>query len=205
MALFALPAPARRSAPRGAGVGEWDRPGRLPADLWRALLADAETVRRYHQRVYRRDGGCWYWTGALSSSGYPRLRAGSRVLDPDRPGSHVVAGHVFGWQISRGLLHPDPVTGQLPVIRHSCDEALCCRPGHWVAGSPAENTADYAARGHVVGSPLTDRRGPGGRARAIRDAILAALGQSASPGEIEAAIQAASSAGLPGAQQALPF
>ena len=54
---------------------------------------------------------------------------------------------------------PDPVTGQLPVIRHACDESSCCRPGHWLAGSHAENAADYAARGHVTGSPLTDRRG----------------------------------------------
>ena len=205
MTLFAVPAQARRSAPRGQGVGEWDRPGRLPADLWRALLTDPETVRRYHERVYRRDRGCWYWTGALSSSGHPRMRAGSRVLDPDRPGSHVVVGHVFGWQISRGLLHPDPVTGQLPVIRHACDESSCCRPGHWVAGSPAQNAADYAARRHVAGSPLTDVRGPGGRAMAIRGAILAALAAGASLAEVELAIEAASAAGIPGAQQALPF
>jgi hypothetical protein len=55
----------------------------------------------------------------------------------------------------------------------------------------------------VAGSPLTDRRGPGGRARAIRDAILAALAAEGSPADVEAAIWSASSAGITGAQQAL--
>lgn len=206
MTVLAVPAPARRRWAAGhRRVGEWDRPGRLPADLWRALLADPETVQRYHERIYRRDRGCWYWTGALSSSGHPRMRAGSRAPDPGRPGSHVVAGQVLGWQLSRGLLLPDPVTGRLPIIRHTCDESSCCRPGHLAAGSPAQNAADYAARGRVAGTPLTDIRGPRGRAVAIRKAILTALAEDASPAEIEMAIEAASASGIPGAQQPLPF
>jgi len=44
---------------------------------------------------------------------------------------------------------------------------------------------------------------PRGRAVAIRGAILAALAEDASLGEIEAAIEAASAAGIPGAQQVL--
>jgi hypothetical protein len=50
---------------------------------------------------------------------------------------------------------------------------------------------------------LTDRRGPRGRAVAIRGAILTALADGATLGEIEAAIEAASAAGIPGAQQVL--
>ena len=48
----------------------------------------------------------------------------------------------------------------------------------------------------MPGSPLTDRRGPRGRAVAIRDAIRQALAEGASPAEMELAIEAASSAGL---------
>lgn len=186
---------AAPSRPRPAG--EWERLTRLPADLRRALLADPETVERYHAKVYRRGSGlCWYWLGALSSSGHGRLRCGTRALDPELPGSRVIASHVYGFQLSRGLLQPDPGTGRLAVIRHRCDEASCHNPAHWASGTSGDNAADYAARGSVAGSPLTDRRGPGGRARAIRDAILATLAAGGSPVEVEAAIWSASAAGI---------
>jgi hypothetical protein len=51
--------------------------------------------------------------------------------------------------------------------------------------------ADFAARGKVPGSPLTDRRGPARRAIAIRAAILAGLDRGDSPERIEAAIWSA--------------
>jgi hypothetical protein len=63
--------------------------------------------------------------------------------------------------------------------------------------------ADFAARGKVPGSPLTDRRGPAGRAIAIRAAILAGLDRGDSPERIEAAIWSASAAGVPGGQARL--
>jgi hypothetical protein len=196
-------AASRRAAARG-GPGEWERLYRLPADLWRAVLADPETIERYHSKVYRRGGaGCWYWLGAISSTGHGRLRCGTRAADPDRPATRVVASHVYGFQLSRGLLRPAPGTGLLPVIRHRCDEASCHRPSHWVTGTTADNTADYLARGRTPGSPLTDRRGPAGRAIAIRGAILAALTRGDSPARIESVIWSASAAGIPGGQEPL--
>jgi hypothetical protein len=135
----------------------------LPADLWRAFLADPTTIERYHCKVYRRPGpGCWYWLSAISSAGHGRLRCGTRALEPERPGTRVVASHVYGFQLSRGLLRPDPATGLLPVIRHRCDEASCHRPSHWVTGSAADNAADFTAR-HSAGI-AADR--PQGRGRA---------------------------------------
>jgi hypothetical protein len=90
-------------------VAEWDRLYRLPAGLWRAFLADPATIERYHSKVYRRPGpGCWYWLGAISTVGHGRLRCGTRALEPERPGTRVVASHVYGFQLSRGLLRPDP-------------------------------------------------------------------------------------------------
>jgi hypothetical protein len=91
----------------------------------------------------------------------------------------------------------------LPVIRHRCDEPSCQAAGHLAAGSPADNFHDYLARRRDPYSPLNDRRGPRGRAAAIRNAILAALAEDASGGQIEAAIEQASAAGIPGAQQML--
>jgi hypothetical protein len=203
MTVLAVPPQARWPLGRRA-AGERDDLGRLPADLWRALLEDAGTTERYHAKIYRRGSGqCWYWLGSLSSGGHGRLRCGTRALEPERPGSRVVASHVFGFQMSRGLLHPDPVTGRLPIIRHRCDEPSCHQPSHWVSGTSADNAADYAARGSVAGSPLTDSRGPGGRARAIRDAILAALAAEGTSADVEAAIWSASSAGIDCSQQLL--
>jgi hypothetical protein len=181
-----------------------DQLGRLPRDLWEALAADDEARARYFGKVYwRGPGRCSYYIGALSSGGYGRFRAGTRRVVADRPASLVVPAHVYGYVISRGVPAADPVTGWLPVIRHRCDEPSCQAAAHLVAGSPAENAMDYLARRRDPYSPLSDRRGPRGRAAAIRGAILAALAEGAGLGEIEAAIERASSAGIPGAQQAL--
>ena len=181
-----------------------DRLYRVPPDLWRAYLTDSETIERYHSKVYRRPGpGCWYWLSSVSSTGHGRLRAGTRTPDPERPETRVLVSHVYGFQLSRGLIRPDPVTGRVPVVQHRCDEASCHRPSHWVTGSTADNAADYAARARTPGSPLTDRRGPAGRAVAIRDAILAGMAGGDSAAEIEAVIWRASAAGIPGGQARL--
>src|SRR5215471_19339906 len=86
-------------------------------------------------------------------------------------------------------------------FRAGTRRAAADRPGSLVV--PADNSRDYLARRADPYSPLSDRRGPRGRAVAIRGAILAALAEDASLGEIEAAIEAASAAGIPGAQQVL--
>jgi hypothetical protein len=74
-------------------------------------------------------------------------------------------------------------------------------PAHWRCGTAADNSADYQARRNDPMLPLRDSRGARGRAVAIRDAILGAQSEGASPGEIEAVIWSASAAGIPGAQE----
>jgi hypothetical protein len=152
---------------------------------WQELLDDPDTVQRYGEFVHRRGPTqCWYWTGALSDSAHGKFRAGSR-----RTGnSVVVTSHVFGWALAHG---PESV-GEQQVTRHSCDEASCSNPAHWIRGKRVQNVADYLARRHLTGHPLADTRGPRGRAVAIRDAILAARAAGA---DIEAAIAEAIAAG----------
>jgi hypothetical protein len=186
------PRVTRSAAPSRRGKS-WDQLNRLPLDLWAALLADDETITRYHAKIHKRPEGCWYWLGAISDSGHGRLRAGTRLPDPDRPGSHVVASHVYGYQLSRGVLRRGS-DGHLPLIRHSCDEASCHRPRHWLTGTVEDNSRDYVARSRTLGSPLTDSRGPRGRAVSIRDAILRARALGL---DVEQAIWSASAAGLP--------
>ncbi len=204
MTVLAVSPRARRAAAGGRGAGERDQLGRIPRDLWEALAEDSEARARYYGKVYwRGPGRCAYFLGALASGGHGRFRAGTRRAVADRPGSLVVPAHIYGYVLSRGVPRPDPVTGWLPMIRHRCDEPSCQAAGHLAAGSPAENTQDYLARHRDPYSPLNDRRGPRGRAVAIRDAILAALAEDASASQIEMAIERAAAAGIPGAQQVL--
>lgn len=156
---------------------------------WEQLAADRATVERYEGYVHRRsDDACWWWLGAISTSGHGKFRAGSRRTATSR----VVSAHVLGWAIHHG-----PAT--LPpggVIRHRCDEAACQNPGHWLAGQRLQNIQDYYARRALAGHALADPRGAAGRAVAVRDAIRAAA-----PGQEEAAIAAALAAGTPSGEQ----
>jgi hypothetical protein len=102
-------------------------------------------------------------------------------------------------KLSRGLLRAG-ADGRLPAIRHTCDESACCNPSHWVLGSKEDNAADYLARKDDPFGPLADRRGPAGRARAIRDAILRARSHGGQSEAVEEAIRQAMAAGMPGLQ-----
>jgi hypothetical protein len=204
MTVLAVSPQVKRAARGGHAAREREQLGRIPLDLWAALAEDAQAQARYYRKVYwRGPGQCAFFLGALSSGGHGRFRAGTRRAVADRPASLVVPAHVYAYVLSRGVPAPDPVTGVLPVIRHRCDEPSCQAAGHLAAGSAADNARDYLARRRDPYSPLNDRRGPRGRAVAIRNAILAALAEDATAGQVEAAIETVSAAGIPGAQQML--
>ena len=198
MTVLAVSAGPATSGGRAAGDG--GQPGQIPPDLWAALLDDAKARARVHEKVYRRGPGqCHYWLGALTSSGYGRVRLSARTTTGPRPASVVVAPHLYLYQESRGLLRPLP-DGSYPLIRHRCGEPSCLNPIHLAAGSAV---GAIAAR-HPPG-PVADSRGAQGRAIAIRDAIMSAIAASATPGEIEVVIEATAAAGIPAVQTALPF
>jgi hypothetical protein len=188
----------------GGAAGDRGQLDRIPPDLWAALLDDAKSRARVHERVYRRGPGqCHYWLGELSSSGHGRVRLGVRTVGALRPVSVVVAVHLYLYQESRGLLRPLP-DGSYPLVRHRCGEPSCLNPIHLAAGTAAASAAAaIAARGRT--SPVADIRGAQGRAMAIRNAIVGAIAGGATPAEIEVAIEAAAAAGIPAVQVALPF
>ena len=187
----------------GRAAEDGSQPGGIPPGLWAALLDDAEARTRMHEKVYRRGPGqCHYWLGALSSSGHGRVRLRMRAAGASRPSSVVVAPHIYLYQESRGLLRP-LADGSYPLIRHRCGEPSCLNPIHLAAGTAPDSAAGLAARG--AAGPGADSRGAQGRAMAIRDAITTALATGATAGEIEVAIEAATAAGVPAVQMALPF
>jgi hypothetical protein len=201
--MTVLAASARSAMVGGRAAGDGGQPGRIPPELWSALLDDEKARARVHEKVYRRGPGqCHYWLGALSSSGHGRVRLGVRTAGAPRPASIMVAPHVYLYQESRGLLRPLP-DGSYPLIRHRCDEPSCLNPIHLAAGTAGNAAGAIAARG--TAGPAADTRGAQGRAMAIRNAIMSAIAAGATPGEIEVAIEAAAAAGIPAVQTALPF
>lgn len=188
----------------GRAAGDGGQLGRIPPDLWAALLADAASRDRVHEQVYRRGPGqCHYWLGALTSSGRGRVRLRVRAVSAPRPASVVVAADVYLYQESRGLLRPLP-DGSYPLVRHRCGEPSCLNPIHLAAGTAPGDGAVMIAAGGTAG-PAADIRGAQGRAVAIRNAIVGAVAAGAAPGEIEVAIEAAAAAGIAAVQTALPF
>ena len=188
----------------GRAAGDGGQWGRIPPDVWAALMDDAKARARLHERVYRRGPGqCHYWLGALTASGHGRVRLGVRAATARQPASVVVAAHVYLYQESRGLLRPLP-NGGYPMVRHRCGEPSCLNPIHLTATTAPGDTPVMIAAGGTAG-PAADIRGAQGRAMAIRNAIVAAVAAGAAPGEIEMAIEAAAAAGIPAGQTALPF
>lgn len=101
-------------------------------------------------------GGCWWWCGAISSTGHGR----ATIVGRRQVGSHVLA-----WVAAHRRLVPAGL-----VVRHLCDEPSCVRPEHLDIGTQLENIDDRVSRGRQHGG---DTRGPAGRARAARDWLLA--------------------------------
>lgn len=109
-------------------------------------------------------GGCWFWIGSLSDDGYPTMQLGSSAE------ARTVRVHRWVCELRWG-----PLAGT-EKTRHSCDETSCVRPDHLSPGSHGDNMTDMVRRGRAGGPHHwpradVDVRGPGGRARAIRDAL----------------------------------
>jgi hypothetical protein len=168
---------------------------RLPVDQWQELLNDAQMQASFYDKAYRADG-CHWWTGAISESGHGRLRA------PRHLGNLVVAAHLYGYQLAAGVVPPD-AQGRRPVLAHRCDNASCVNASHVRPRPGSFNAQEYQQRKGDLAGPLADRRGPAGRARAIRNVILSGLAAGLSAEEIQRKIQSVSDAGMPGIQGSL--
>ena len=77
---------------------------------------------------------CWPWTLSVDGHGYGKFVPVKRV--------YLVASRV-AYELANG----GPIKGR--VVRHTCDNPICCNPGHLLLGTVADNMKDRDERDRV--------------------------------------------------------
>lgn len=101
-------------------------------------------VDRFWRKVVKTTdpAACWPWANGRCGCGYGAVRWQGRQMY-----AHRLAYELVNGPIPPGLL-----------VRHLCDNPLCCRPSHLALGTHADNMADMARRGrrraHVLGATM---------------------------------------------------
>jgi hypothetical protein len=107
---------------------------------------DTYDIARFWSRVeVRKQNNCWPWRYGQNHDGYGEFR---------RNTTNELA-HRIAYELSRGDIPADS------VVRHSCDNRLCCNPAHLLIGSHADNVADRvhrnrSAKGSTNGRAVLD-------------------------------------------------
>lgn len=89
---------------------------------------------RFLAKVEKSENGCWNWVGAKFLSGYGLYRTPDKVAHR----AHRLSKELHGQPLSAG-----------EVGRHSCDNKLCVRPDHILAGSQGQNMKEAQERGLI--------------------------------------------------------
>lgn len=100
----------------------------------------ARRVTPLHIRLWSRvqvsdTSVCWPWQGSVNAAGYGRLGV---------DGTKTVLAHRAAWEDFFQEKIPDG-----NVLRHSCDNPVCCNPWHLIPGTQGENIMDAVSRGRV--------------------------------------------------------
>ncbi len=77
---------------------------------------------------------CWDWLGRRSAGRYGAVTWHGRETK----------AHRVAWEMANGR----PVPSGL-VVRHDCDNTICCNPAHLSVGTQADNMADAVMRGRI--------------------------------------------------------
>lgn len=86
-------------------------------------------IPRFEAKIARADGGCWQWTGAVSTGGYGTFNLGRDAEGDYRYGY----AHRLSYQLYVGPI-PDGLT-----IDHLCRNKRCVNPDHLEPVTAREN------------------------------------------------------------------
>lgn len=78
---------------------------------------------------------CWIWKGTFS--GHNGIYYGTIT----HAGVNFKA-HRLAWELANGRKIPDGL-----LVRHSCDNSMCCNPSHLDIGTVQDNADDKVKRG----------------------------------------------------------
>lgn len=87
---------------------------------------------------------CWPWRGARLSFGHGRW---------DGPFGSSTA-HRYAWGLTNAAMPDEGL-----VVRHRCDNPICCNPAHLEVGTQADNVQDMITRNRASFTPTTCRNG----------------------------------------------
>lgn len=118
-------------------------------------------------------GSCWRWTGRAYREGYGQVTWCGRD----------VATHRLAYSLAHGRIE----AGQ--VVRHRCDNPICCNPDHLVIGTIADNNRDMAERGRGRTEHLV-RPGAANCNAKLTDALVRELRAAWKAGESQKSIVA---------------
>lgn len=96
-----------------------------------------EEIARFWSYVIRTDN-CWLWSGGLYDGRYGSFKVGGKSKRAHR--------------IARFLSSGD----DSDVVRHTCDNPLCCNPTHLIGGTQFDNIQDMVRRKRSSGVALSD-------------------------------------------------
>lgn len=106
-------------------------------------MYDEKTKERFWIKVIIGDKNeCWLWSAFAKISKGGKIKYGVfRLSNPRRcRGAHVVAYEIHNdCQLQPGL-----------IVRHSCDNSMCCNPSHLLQGTHLDNIRDCIERGRFV-------------------------------------------------------
>jgi hypothetical protein len=125
------------------------------------MPAHRPAKERFWEKVRVSDDvdACWDWTGSAGNSGY-----GTFFGDDKR----FWGAHRWAWFDSNGEI-PDGM-----FVCHSCDNKLCCNPGHLFLGTHQDNMDDMCSKDRGGRAKVTNIQ-----ARNIRQRYELGLGTQA--------------------------
>lgn len=106
-------------------------------------------VRLWKHVRRRGPNECWPWIGKSRIKGYGIIK-----LDGTRA---KTLAHRAAWMLANGAI-PQSDNWHGTVIRHKCNNRLCCNPAHLEPGTQADNVADmWSANGPRGNAKLSER------------------------------------------------